>query len=131
MNSQIGDYDMDYIILDLEYHVNILNKQTWESIGNPRLIWYPIQLMLSSQTKVLPIGWLTQVPVEIEWFITYADFKVIDIVDDTNMYPALLGIEWVIDNQTIINFKKRILMFEYSYLWVVAPIDPQEVDRCV
>ena len=55
----------------------------------------------------------------------------IDIVDDTNMYPALLGIDSVIDNQTIINFKKRILTFEDSYLWVVTPIDPLEVQRYV
>ena len=55
----------------------------------------------------------------------------IDIVDDTNMYPALLGIDWVIDNQTIINFKKRISTFEDSYLRVVTPIDPLEVQRYV
>ena len=56
MIFHIGDYNMDYIILDLGYDVNILNRQTWESTGNPRLVWYPIQLMLSNQTKVLPIG---------------------------------------------------------------------------
>ena len=28
MNAQIGDYDMDYIILDLGSYVNILTRQT-------------------------------------------------------------------------------------------------------
>ena len=42
----------------------------------------------------------------------YVEFEVIDIVDDTNPYPTLLGIEWEIGNQTIINFKKIILTFE-------------------
>ena len=44
----------------------------------------------------------------------YDDFELIDIVDETNMYLALLGIDWVIDNQTIINFNKIILTFEDS-----------------
>ena len=37
MNSRIGDYDMDYIILDLGSDVNILTHHTWESMGKPRL----------------------------------------------------------------------------------------------
>ena len=43
---------------------------------------------------------------EVEGLRTYDDFEVIDIVDDTNPYPALLGINWEIDNQTIINLRK-------------------------
>ena len=44
MTTQIGNYDMDYIILDLGSDVNILTQQTWESMGKPRLDWSPIQL---------------------------------------------------------------------------------------
>ena len=55
----------------------------------------------------------------------------IDIVDDMNLYPALLGINWPIYNQTIINFKKRILTFEDEELRVVAPLDPLEGQRYV
>ena len=79
-----------------------------------------------NQSKVLPIGRLTQVPMEVEGLRTYAYFEVIDIVDDTNPYPTLLGFDWEINNQTIINFKKMILSFEDSELRVVAPIDPLE-----
>ena len=77
MNSQICDYDMDYFILDLVLDVNILTRQTWEIMGKLRLVWYPIQLTLSNELKVLPIGCLTQVHVEIEGFQTYAYFEVI------------------------------------------------------
>ena len=42
MNAQIGDYDMDYIILDLGLDVNILTHQTWESMGKPHLDCSPI-----------------------------------------------------------------------------------------
>ena len=55
MNSHIGDYDMDYIIMDLGSDVNILTKHTWESIGKPRLAWSPVQMRLSNQSKVFPI----------------------------------------------------------------------------
>ena len=112
MTTQIGDYDMDYISLDLGSDINILTRQTWESMGKPQLDWSPIQLRLANHAKVLPIGRLSQVPLDIEGLHTFADFEVINIVDDTNPYLALLGIDWAIDNQTIINFKKRILSFE-------------------
>ena len=57
------------------------------------------------------------------------DFEVINIVDDTNPYPTLLGIDWSIDNHTIINFKKRILSFEDDEMTVVSPIDRLEGER--
>ena len=43
-----------------------------------------------------------------------------------NPYPTLLGIDWAIDNQTIINFKKRILSFKDDEMRIVSPIDPLE-----
>ena len=66
-----------------------------------------------------------------EGFRNYANFEVIDIVDDMNIYPALLRINWVINNQTIIHFKKRILSFEDTELRVVSPIDPLEGHKYV
>ena len=95
---------MDYIILDLGSDVNILTRQTWESMNKPRLDWSPIQLRLVNHQKVLPIGRLTQVHVEVEGLRTYADFVVIDIVDDTNPYRELLGIDWVIEKKNHYKF---------------------------
>ena len=92
-------------------------------MGKPRMDRSPLQLLLSNQAKVLPIRWLSNVIVDVEGLRTYAEFEVINIVDDTNPYPALLGIDWAIDNQTIINFKKRILSFEDEEMRVVSPID--------
>ena len=39
MTAQIGDYDMDYIILDLGFDANIFMRQTWENMGKPCLGW--------------------------------------------------------------------------------------------
>ena len=55
-----------------------------------------------------------------------AYFEVINIVDETNPSPTLLGIDWLIENHTIMNFKKTILSFEYLKLRVVVPIDLPE-----
>ena len=74
---------------------------------------------------------MSNVIVDVEGLCTYAYFEVINIVDDTNPYPALLGIDWAIDNQTIINFKKRILSFEDEEMRVISPIDPFEGKICV
>ena len=95
-------------------------------MGNPHLDGSPIHLRLTDQVNVPPIGQLSQVPVDIEGLCTFADFEFINIVDDTNPYPALLGIDWAIENQTIINFTKRILSFEDNEMRVVSPIDPLE-----
>ena len=117
------------IILALGSDVNILTLQTWEIMGKPPLEWSPIQLRLANQEKVLPIGRWSQVQVDIEGLRNFADFEVINIVDDTNPYPMLLGIDWVMGNQTIIKFKRRILSFEDDEIRVVAPLNPLEGQR--
>ena len=33
MTAQIRHYDMDYVILDSGFDVNIITRQTWESMG--------------------------------------------------------------------------------------------------
>ena len=60
---------------------------------------------------------------EVKGLRTYADFEFIEIFDETNPYPMILGINREIDNQTIIKFKKMILSFEDSEIRVVVPID--------
>ena len=88
-------------------------------------------MRLANQEKVLPIGRLSQVPVDIEGLCTFSNFEVINIADDTNPFPTILGIYWAIDNQTIINFKKRILSFEDDEMRVVSLIDLLEGKRYI
>ena len=56
MNSHIGDYDMDFIILDLGSYVTILTRKTWELIGNPQLVWSHVNIILSNEMKFFNIG---------------------------------------------------------------------------
>jgi len=45
-----------------------------------------------------------------------ADFEVIEIIDDSNPYLVLLGIDWAIDMNWVINLKKRTMPFERKSL---------------
>ena len=53
----------------------------------------------------------------------------IEIVDDKNHYPVMLGIDWVTDMNGVINLKKRKMIFEKKSLRVVVPLDPSEGAR--
>jgi len=70
------------------------------------LQWYPIQLRMVNQQKIIPMGQLQGVTMDIKGASALADFEVIEIVDDNNPYPALLGIDWAIDMNGVINLKK-------------------------
>ena len=37
MNAHIGAYEMDQVILDLGSDANVLPKQTWQCMGDPKL----------------------------------------------------------------------------------------------
>jgi len=48
---------------------------------------------------------------------------VIEIVDDKNPYPTLLGIDWATDMNGVINLKKCKMIFEKKSRHVVVPLD--------
>lgn len=70
------------------------------------LQWSLIELRMENQQKIIPMGRLQGVTVDIEGEITLAGFEVIEILDDNNPYPVLLGIDWAIDMNGVINLKK-------------------------
>ncbi len=103
LTAQIGDYEMDQVILDLGFDANVLPKQTWERMGRLALQWFVIQLRMENQQKIIPMGRLYGVMVDIEGVSALVDFEVIDIVDESNPYIALLGIDWATDMNKVIN----------------------------
>jgi hypothetical protein len=100
------------VILDLGSDVNVLPKNTWEMMEKPKLVWSPIQLRLANQYKIVPIGILTGLPVNIDGVCSVTYFKVNEIVDENKPYPMLMGLEWAFNNQAIINLKRREMIFE-------------------
>ena len=129
LHDQIGDYDMTDIILNLGSEVNVLTKQTWEQMGKPMLEWSPIQFRLANQQNIVPLGRFPNVPVDIDGICTVADFEVIEIIDDNNPYPALLGIQFAMKNAAVINLKKRQMTFEGKELRVIVLLDPSQGER--
>ena len=63
---------------------------------------------------------------DIEGASALADFKVIEIVDDNNPYPALLRVNWATNMNGVINMKKRNMVFEKKSLHIIIPLDPSE-----
>ena len=64
--------------------------------------------------------------VDIEGASTLTVFEVIEIVDESNKYPALHGIDKDFDMDMVINLKKQKMTFERKLLTVVVPLDPIE-----
>jgi len=75
-------------------------------MGRLALQWSLIQVRMENQQKTIPMGRLQGETVDIEGASALANFEVIEIVDDNNPYPALLGIDWATDMNGVINLKK-------------------------
>jgi hypothetical protein len=131
LNVVIGSYEMDEVVLDLGSEVNVMTKQTWEIMAKPKLAFSPIQLRLVNQQRVIPLGHLSSVLVDLDGVRSLADFEVIEIIDDSTPYPALLGINWAFDNQVIINLKKNTMSFEDNRIRVIGPLDPASGPRYI
>ena len=56
LNSQIGEYGIDYVVLDLGLEVNVMTKKIWAWMGKPKLIYSPIRLRMDNQQVVSPFG---------------------------------------------------------------------------
>ena len=58
---------------------------------------------------------------DIDGMRMFTYFEVIEIVDDSYPYPALLGIDWDFNNSTKVDLKKRQMTFERDGLRVISP----------
>ena len=101
-----------------------MTNQTWEIMAKPKLACSPIQLRLANQQRVIPLGHLPSVLVDLDGVRSLADFEVIEIIDDSTPYPTLLGIDWAFDNQAIINLKKKTMSFKGNGIQVIGLLDP-------
>ena len=98
LSAVIGLYEMDEVVLDLGSEVNVMTKQTWEIMAKLKLAFSPIQLRLVNQQRVIPLGHLSNIPMDLDRVHIIVDFEVIEIIDDSMPYPVLLGIDWAFEN---------------------------------
>jgi hypothetical protein len=64
--------NMGDIILDLGFQVNVLPKKTWKCMGEPTLGYSLVQLKLANQHRVLPIGRIKGVTIDLDGVCTMA-----------------------------------------------------------
>jgi hypothetical protein len=89
--------------------MGLLNQMMHSLIGT---LYRGVPLIVVHSTQVgqpiknLSHGRLEQVEVNIEGVKTKAYFEVIEIMDDSDPYPTLLGIDWAFDNNVVLNLKK-------------------------
>jgi len=57
------------------------------------------------------MGRLEGITVDIEGESALVEFEVIEIVDERNPYPTLLGIDWDTHMNEVINLKKHKMIF--------------------
>lgn len=81
---------------------------------------------MENQQKILPMGRLQGTTIDLDGASTRMDFEVIEIVDEKIPYPALLGIDWAINMNGIINLKQRKMIFEKKSHLIVVLLDPTE-----
>lgn len=84
----------------------------------------PYSVRMANQQKILPMGRLQGVTIDIEGASVQADFEVMEIFDDNNPYTMILRIDWAIDMNGVINLKKWKMTFDKKSLHVVVPLDP-------
>ena len=92
-------------------------------MGEPKFEWSNIQLCMANHQKIIPLGRLSNIMVDIAGVKVQADFEVIQVVEDADPYPALLGLDWAIDMGGIIKLKKRIMVFVNNGTRVIVPLD--------
>lgn len=80
-------------------------------MGKAKLVWSPIHLRMANQHKIIPFERLELVTIDIEGVRSTTTFEVIEIVDDSNPYHVLLGLDWAFENLSLVNLKKRELVF--------------------
>ena len=72
------------------------------------------------------MGRLSNVPVDIDGVWSLENFEVIEIIDDSNPFPTLLGIDWAFDNLAVTNLNKKHMTFEGHNIRIIAPLDPSK-----
>lgn len=100
-------------------------------MGKPKLVWSLIQLRVVNQYKIYPIERMEKVEVNLDGVKSTIDFEVIETIDETYPYLALLGINRAFDNNAILNLKNRKMSLDLDTMILVTPLDPCKGERCI
>jgi hypothetical protein len=108
-----------------------VTQEDMEMYGRAHIRIFTCSVEASNQHRVLPIGRLKGVTVDLDGVHTKEDFEVIEIVYGTTPYPTFLGLDWALDNHAIINLKTIKMIFELGEYKGVSLLDLSEGERFV
>jgi hypothetical protein len=86
---------------------------------------------MANQQVASPFGRLEHVLVDVDGVRTFAEFEVIEIVDDSCPYPELLGIDLPFNNLIVFYLKKRRMTFEGNGIKFITYLDLDEGRRYI
>jgi hypothetical protein len=98
ISARIEDFDID-CVLDEETQVNIMTKETWEILGKPTMVPSFARIGLFKGKMLTLCGRVTNVPIIIHGTSTEVEFKVIKFVENSALFPLLLGKTWIEKDQ--------------------------------
>jgi hypothetical protein len=76
----------------------------------------------------ISLGRLEKLEVNIEGVKMKDDFEVMEIMDYSNPYHVLLGIDWAFENNAMLNLKNQHISFKTDTQCVISPLYPNEGD---
>jgi len=91
-------------------------------MGNPKLIYSPIELRMTKQYFIYPMGRLLNIEVDLVGMKIIVNFKVIVIMGEKDPYLDLLGIYFSYENYAFIDLKKETMTFKSNGMNVTEPI---------
>ena len=94
VDLEIEGYHVRQVVLDFGSQVNIMTRDTWEQMGQPRLYESGIYLKLVDQGLIEPIGVWKNVDITIKGISTKVGFEIIDPKEGSSSFPALVDRPW-------------------------------------
>ena len=82
VDLEIEGYNVQKVVLEFKSQVNIMNGDTWEQLGRPRLYESGIYLKLADQGLIEPIGVWRNVDTIIKGISTKFNFEILTLKKD-------------------------------------------------
>ena len=81
--------------IDSGSSVNLMNHDTMEELGLTNMTPTPIILRMADQSRVKPLGLLSQIPTIVGGIEYKVDYIIFKITESISSYPILLGRPWL------------------------------------
>lgn len=88
LDTQSNGFEVKNVMLDLGSDINILPKESWEALGQPKLIYFLVKLRMASQYCIYHAERLENMEVNVASVKNVVDFEVIEIIWEKDPYQG-------------------------------------------